>query len=125
MTGEAGAPPPTAGEREGRLDAAAERSAPGSLADVEDDASRYAVPDGEAPAARCPYCGRPFARSRLRRLHVGEWHRDECTDAERTAYEAAYDAESDDLFRYQLTLVAGLVALFFGFVYVYAVVFTL
>lgn len=87
-------------------------------------AREYAVPAGETPAARCPYCDRPFERERLSRLHVGGAHRRECTDAELAAYETAYDAESDDLFRYQLSLVAALVVLTFGFVYVYAVALT-
>lgn len=60
------------------------------------------VPDDETPAAACPYCDRPFAGERARDLHVGEVHADVFTDAEREAYAAAEDDESDDLFRYHM-----------------------
>jgi hypothetical protein len=85
------------------------------------DRSPYAVPSDE-PAVRCPHCDRPFRRERFRDLHVGESHASACTDAERAAYDAASDDEADALFRYQLKLVAGLIVLSFGFVYVYAAV---
>ncbi|MFB6138007.1 MAG: hypothetical protein ABEJ42_06670 [Halobacteriaceae archaeon] len=68
------------------------------------------VPPGEAPAARCPYCDRPFASERTCTLHVGEAH--DCTDAEWAAYEAAVDAEGDDLFVYHITVVAALSLLY-------------
>ncbi len=128
MTGDPRPSPRTPGRGADRLAGpAAGRDLPGpSLGGApRADESAYAVPDGDAPSARCPYCGRPFGRVRLRRLHVGERHRDECTDAERRAYESAYDEESDDLFVYQIRLVAALVVLFFVFVYTYALVFTL
>lgn len=122
MTKGTRSPPPTAGYHD---DATVGRTVRGSSVDRAPEAAalEYAVPDGDRPAARCPYCDRPFGRERLCRLHVGHSHADELTDAERTEYETAYDAESDDLFRYQLKLVASLVVLFFGFVYAYAIVF--
>lgn len=60
------------------------------------------VPPGEAPAASCPYCDRPFSSERSCALHVGEVHRDVCTDAEIEAYEQACDAEEDDLFGFHM-----------------------
>jgi NAD-dependent SIR2 family protein deacetylase len=61
-------------------------------------------PDREAPAA-CPYCDRPFASVRARNLHVGEVHPEQCTDAERRAYEDADDQEMDELFLYHIKAV--------------------
>lgn len=81
-----------------------------------------AVPPGEEPAARCPYCHRPFTDADLRALHVGEVHADEWTDEERAAYEAAREAETDDLFVFHLKVVGALVLLFFAFMYTYAAV---
>lgn len=82
------------------------------------------VPEGETPEASCPYCGRPFRAADLRALHVGTAHRGACTDAEREAYEDAYETESDALFLFQLKSVAALVALSLGFTYMYAIVWT-
>jgi hypothetical protein len=81
-----------------------------------------AVPDGESPAARCPYCERPFASERLRAIHVGETHADRATDAERTTYESARDEEGDSLFVYHLKIIGALVALYAILVVLYMVV---
>lgn len=82
------------------------------------------VPEDETPAARCPYCERPFRAVDLCALHVGERHFEHCTGAERAAYAEAYDTESDALFIFQLKSVAALVALSLGFTYTYAIVWT-
>lgn len=82
------------------------------------------VPEDETPAARCPYCERPFRAVDLCALHMGERHFEDCTDAEREAYAEAYDTESDALFVFQLKSVAALVALSLGFTYTYAIVWT-
>jgi len=80
------------------------------------------VPDGETPVACCPYCDRPFARERLRDLHVGEAHAAEWSDPEREAYERAADAEGDDLFLFHLKAMAALVALYAALIVGYMVV---
>lgn len=82
----------------------------------------FAVPDGEQPPARCPHCDRPFRSEELYVLHLGEVHPEECTPAEREAYEEAYDAESHDLFTFHAKVVVALTLLFFAFAYTYAVV---
>ncbi|PSP44992.1 hypothetical protein BRC68_00645 [Halobacteriales archaeon QH_6_64_20] len=82
------------------------------------------VPANETPRARCPYCERPFRDEDLCALHLGESHWEACTDAEREAYEEAYDAESDALFLFQLKVVAALVFLSLGLTYTYAIVWT-
>jgi hypothetical protein len=64
------------------------------------------VPDGEEPAATCPYCDRPFRSEHARDLHVGERH--DPTDAERERYEAALEQERDDLWLFHARAVVGL-----------------
>lgn len=80
------------------------------------------IPDGETPAARCPYCGRPFRTERLRDLHVGEVHEDERTDAEGEAHDEADEAELDELFFYHIKVVVLIGLLFSAFVLGYTVV---
>ena len=79
------------------------------------------VRDDETAAAVCPHCGRPFAEAAARDLHVGELHADDCSDAEREAYESAYSAESADLRVFRLQALAALVLLYFGFLFAYSV----
>lgn len=76
----------------------------------------------ESPAARCPYCNRPFTSERACALHLGGVHRDEWTEAERATYERAWDDESDDLFVFHLKVVATLTLLYAVVVLVYMVV---
>ncbi len=77
--------------------------------------------DREDPVAECPYCGRPFEDSRARTLHVGEVHREACTDEERAAYEEADEAEVDDLFVYHLKAVVAIGLTWAAFVILYMV----
>lgn len=79
------------------------------------------VPDGKT-TARCPYCDRPFRTERSRALHLGETHREEWTDEERSSYEAAEDSEADDLFVFHLKVIAALVSLYAFLVLAYMVV---
>jgi hypothetical protein len=84
-----------------------------------------AVPEGETPATTCPYCDRPFARERHGVLHVVETHPDRATDAERAAYDAEREEESDDLFVYHLKVMFGLGALYAAFVVSAVIAFSL
>jgi hypothetical protein len=77
------------------------------------------VPHGEAPAARCPYCDRPFDAERARDLHVGSVHEAEATGAESEAYEEAMDAERDELFFYHVKVVVALGVIYAVLVVVY------
>jgi hypothetical protein len=79
--------------------------------------------DGEQPAASCPYCGRQFVTERQRALHVGERH--DATPAERAAYESAREAESDELFRLHLKVIAAVGILYASFVILGVVAFSL
>ena len=80
------------------------------------------VRPGEAVVAGCPYCAQPFSEKRARDLHVGEVHETDCTDEEREAYEAAREAERDDLFYFHLKVVAALGVLYGVVVLVYMAV---
>lgn len=64
------------------------------------------VPDGETPAASCPYCERPFRSEHARDLHVGERH--DPTPDERERYAAARETERDDLWLFHAKAVIAL-----------------
>ncbi|WP_435062747.1 DUF7410 domain-containing protein [Halobaculum sp. EA56] len=96
-----------------RVDAA---TAPGAHL----SADAYAVPP-DATAVECPRCGRPFARERHRDLHLGRAHGDLDPD-ERDAYEAAVADERADIRRFRIVSLGLLVLLYFGFLFLYAVV---
>jgi hypothetical protein len=83
-------------------------------------ADDFDVPDGASPVV-CDRCGRPFPAERSLALHRAYDHPDGLTDAEREAAEAAYAVESDDLRRFRLLALAVVVALYFGFLFAYAV----
>ncbi|MFC7078987.1 DUF7410 domain-containing protein [Halorussus caseinilyticus] len=83
--------------------------------------SEVRVPDAETPA-RCPHCRRPFRTERLRALHVGDSHAEDCSADQREAYDAALEAEREDLFVYHLKVVAGLVAVYAFFFFTYLAV---
>jgi len=82
----------------------------------------FDVPAGESPAARCPHCARPFRADRFCDLHVGEVHAAAATAGELERYGAAREAEADDLFVFHLKVVAALVGVVMGYVYLYGFV---
>jgi len=88
---------------------------PAAFADPE-----TSVPEGERPAATCPYCERPFRSIHARDLHVGERH--DPTPEERDRYGAALEAERDDLWLFHARAVVGLGATYSGTVILYMVV---
>jgi hypothetical protein len=75
---------------------------------------------GEGPPYGCPYCDREFFRESYRALHLGQAHPGSLTDAERADYEAASEAESEELRLFRLKALAALVFIYFGFLLVYA-----
>ena len=77
------------------------------------------VPDNEAPAAECQYCGRPFDAERARDLHVGMAHREEATESEIEAYETADESERDELFFFHIKVVVVLGVIYAVLVIVY------
>jgi hypothetical protein len=76
----------------------------------------------EADPVRCPRCGRPFRREQYRDLHLAEHGTESLSELERTAYEAARDAEDDDLFLFHLKIVGALAILYAVLVLAYMVV---
>lgn len=81
------------------------------------------VPPDESPAARCPYCDRPFRDERARDLHVGEDHPHARTDADEEAYEAAREDESEELFTYHMKVFVALGAVQIVLVVLYLIAF--
>ena len=79
------------------------------------------VPPDATPHV-CDHCGQPFARETHLALHRGLEHASSLSSDERAAYEDAHEKEVEDLRRFRLLALAGLVALYFGFLMTYAVV---
>lgn len=84
--------------------------------------NRFAIPEGERPAACCPFCERPFRDEKFLDLHIGEEHLLECDENHLDRYDEASDAESDELFVFHLKVVAAIVAVIMGYVYLYGFV---
>ena len=78
-----------------------------------------AVP-ADADTYACSYCGRPFTREEYLVLHRGLAHPDALTDAERDAYEDAYAEEQAEIKRFRIIALGVLVAIYFGFLFTYA-----
>lgn len=76
----------------------------------------------EPEDASCEHCGERFPSERLRDLHRGLDHYAALDADERAAYEAASEAETEDLRSFRLRALAALVLLYFGFLLTYAVV---
>ena len=72
--------------------------------------------------AVCEHCGDRFADERLLALHRGRSHREVLTDDESEAYREARADERNDVRLFRLKALAALLALYFGFIYVYAFV---
>jgi hypothetical protein len=68
----------------------------------------------------CPYCGERFGRERYRDLHLGQAHADALSAEEAAAHEAAEEAEREELRLFRLKALAALVAVYFGFLLLYA-----
>lgn len=101
---------------------AVDRDARDPLDESEDAGSRtdVDVPPGAAPHV-CTYCGQPFPEERYRTLHTGLEHYARLGDEEREAFGEAYEAEETEIRRFRLIALAGLLLLYFGFLFLYAV----
>ncbi|MFB6195575.1 MAG: DNA-binding protein [Haloplanus sp.] len=82
---------------------------------------RTAVPEDATPAGRCEHCGRPFPTADRLVLHKGVDHPRTLDDDERSAFESARAEEAEALRRLRLEALAALVALYFGFLFLYAI----
>lgn len=76
------------------------------------------IPDGDS-AARCPFCGRPFAEETYRTLHEGLAHFDRLDEDRREAFADAYEAEQREIRLYRLKALAAMVVLYFVFLWAY------
>jgi hypothetical protein len=90
-------------------------------APLQTDPDAYEVPDGET-AERCPHCSAPFADVETVRLHVGLEHPETLDDDSRERFRDTYRTESGLLRSFRLRALAMLVALYFGFLFAYALV---
>lgn len=81
-----------------------------------------AVPEDATPADRCPYCDRPFPTADRLALHKGQAHADRLTEAEQAAVARAEAAESEALGRLRLKAAMALVLVYFGLLFLYAIV---
>lgn len=92
---------------------AVERVADAPREDTDDSAGHDPV--------QCQYCGRRFAESDLLALHRGFEHPVDLGEAEREAFEAAYDAEEDELRLFRLKALLALMVLYFLLLFAYSV----
>jgi hypothetical protein len=89
---------------------------------AETDTASTPPPDAPDEPAVCEYCGERFVDETLLALHRGLEHEGELSDAEAEAYRQARADERDDMRLFRLKALAGLVAIYFGFIFVYAFV---
>jgi hypothetical protein len=68
----------------------------------------------------CHYCDAVFTRERYRDLHCGQTHHDLLSADEIEAHTAALEKERKALRLFRLKALAGLVAIYFGFLLIYA-----
>jgi hypothetical protein len=91
------------------------------MTDIDPDPESDVDVPPSRPVYACDRCGQPFAAESRLALHRGLAHPDDLTAAEREAFRAARDEEVADLRRFRLLALAALVALYFGFLFAYAV----
>jgi hypothetical protein len=68
----------------------------------------------------CPYCGSVYTRPQYLQLHLGQAHTGALDSDERAAADAAAEAERAALRLFRLKALAVLVAVYFGFLLLYA-----
>jgi len=78
------------------------------------------VPPDDSPDV-CQYCGEPYPTDDRLALHKGLEHWSNLDDAERTAFDDARAEERDALSSFRLRALAGIVVLYFGFLFLYAI----
>ncbi len=90
------------------------------MTDSDDSHPQTEVPDDVEPVV-CPYCGFELTDNTQFRLHLGLEHYGSLTDEEREQFKQTYTDEEETLNRFRIIALGGLVALYFGFLVVYAV----
>jgi CRISPR/Cas system endoribonuclease Cas6 (RAMP superfamily) len=81
----------------------------------------YRVPPGESPY-ECAYCGHPFREEEYLVLHRGLEHGNELPEDEVEAFYDTYEAETEELKHFRLKALGILVLLYFGFLFIYAII---
>lgn len=76
----------------------------------------------EVDPVRCPECNHPFATERLCTIHRGMVHTETLDEAERRAFEEAYESESEQLRVFRLKALIALIVLYFVLLMAYALV---
>ncbi len=87
---------------------------------VDESLPETSVPDDDTPVV-CPYCGFELTDETQYRLHLGLAHYGSLTDDEREQFKQSYTDEEATLNRFRIIALGGLVALYFGFLVVYAI----
>lgn len=82
---------------------------------------RTHVPPDEDPHV-CRHCEEPFTSEQYLELHHGLHHYSQLSDDERAAFDEAYADERDELYRFRIVALGGLVALYFLFLFAYALI---
>ncbi|MES3516671.1 MAG: C2H2-type zinc finger protein [Natronomonas sp.] len=82
--------------------------------------SQTPPPDAPDDPAVCEHCGEKFVDDQLLALHRGLEHTDALSAAEIDAYRDARSQERDAVRLFRLKALAGLLLIYFGFIYVYA-----
>ncbi len=81
----------------------------------------YRVPSGES-AYECAYCGCPFREEEYLALHRGLKHGDQLPEDEVEAFYDTYEEETEELKQFRLKALGVLVMLYFGFLFLYAII---
>ncbi|MFD1598325.1 DNA-binding protein [Halobellus rarus] len=84
-----------------------------------DPSDRAASDVGDSPEYVCGDCDRRFYTEDLLVLHRGVAHPNALDDAEREAYRKAYAAEERAIRSFRIRALGILVALYFGFLFLY------
>lgn len=87
---------------------------------VDEPLPETAVPEDAEPVV-CPYCGFELTDDTQYRLHLGLEHYGSLSEDEREQFKQTYTDEEKTLNRFRIIALGGLVALYFGFLIVYAV----
>lgn len=75
----------------------------------------------DSDAERCSHCGAPFRDPELLALHLGTEHEGDLSDEERSRFEEAYEAESEEIRLFRLKALGVLVLLYFGLLIAFSV----
>ncbi|MXR43100.1 DNA-binding protein [Halobaculum sp. WSA2] len=79
------------------------------------------ISQSESPTVRCDYCRHPFPTTDRLVLHKGIEHPQQLNDSEEKAFFSAQADEEDELRTLRLKALGGLVLLYFGLLFMYAI----